>query len=91
MVKRRLYDVKVVTIGGGTGSSTLLRGLKLFTEYITAVVTVADDGGSSGMLREELGMLPPGDARNCLFALVNAEPAFAQVFDYHSLDRKSVV
>lgn len=82
MVKRRLYDVRVVTIGGGTGSSTLLRGLKLFTEYITAVVTVADDGGSSGMLREELGMLPPGDARNCLFALANAEPAFAQVFDY---------
>ncbi len=83
MVKReRLYDVKVVTVGGGTGSSTLLRGLKLFTEYITAVVTVADDGGGSGMLREELGMLPPGDARNCLFALANAEPAFAQVFDY---------
>ena len=64
MVKReRLYDVKVVTVGGGTGSSTLLRGLKLFTEYITAVVTVADDGGSSGMLREELEMLLRSEER----------------------------
>ena len=75
------YRSKVVTIGGGTGSSTLLRGLKQFTDRITAVVTVADDGGGSGKLREELGILPPGDARNCLF-FANREPTLTQAFDY---------
>ena len=56
----------VVAIGGGTGLSTMLRGLKTYTENITAIVTVADDGGGSGVLRQELGMLPPGDIRNCM-------------------------
>ena len=60
---------KIVAIGGGTGLSTLLRGLKEYTDNITAIVTVADDGGSSGRLRQELGVLPPGDIRNCLTAL----------------------
>ena len=60
---------RIVTIGGGHGLSTLLRGLKDHTHHLTAVVTVADDGGSSGKLRESLGILPPGDIRNCLAAL----------------------
>ena len=59
---------KVVVIGGGTGLSTMLRGLKHYTSNLTAIVTVADDGGGSGILREELGMLPPGDIRNCILA-----------------------
>lgn len=65
--------LKVVVIGGGTGLSTLLRGLKEFTSNIVAVVTVSDDGGSSGRLRKELGVLPPGDIRNCLTALADSE------------------
>lgn len=73
---------KVVVIGGGTGLSTMLRGLKKYTENITAVVTVADDGGGSGMLREELGMLPPGDIRNCITALANAEPTMMELLNY---------
>ena len=60
---------KIVVIGGGTGLSTLLLGLKEYTHNITAVVTVTDDGGSSGMLRREFGILPPGDIRNCIHAL----------------------
>ena len=60
---------KVVAIGGGTGLSVLLRGLKKYTSNITAIVTVADDGGGSGVLREDLGMLPPGDIRNCIWRL----------------------
>ncbi len=64
---------KIVTIGGGTGLSTLLRGLKDYTNNIVAVVTVSDDGGSSGRLRKELGVLPPGDIRNCLVALADSE------------------
>ena len=59
---------KIVAIGGGTGLSTMLRGLKKYTSNITAIVTVADDGGGSGVLRETLGILPPGDIRNCLLA-----------------------
>lgn len=66
---------RVVVIGGGTGLSTMLRGLKRYTANIVAVVTVTDDGGSSGRLREELGILPPGDIRNCLTALADAEGA----------------
>ena len=73
---------KVVTIGGGTGLSTLLHGLKAYTTNVTAIVTVADDGGSSGRLREEFGMLPPGDIRNCLVALADAEPLMQQLFQY---------
>lgn len=73
---------KVVALGGGTGLSNLLRGLKLYTSNITAIVTVADDGGSSGKLRDELGMLPPGDIRNCLVALADAEPLMQELFQY---------
>jgi uncharacterized cofD-like protein len=73
---------KVVVIGGGTGQSIFLRGLKLFTQNITAIVTVADDGGGSGVLREDLGMLPPGDIRNCLLALANIEPTMQEIMQY---------
>ncbi|MEX2430488.1 MAG: uridine diphosphate-N-acetylglucosamine-binding protein YvcK [Dehalococcoidia bacterium] len=73
---------KVVAIGGGTGLSSLLRGLKSYTHDITAIVTVADDGGSSGRLREELGIPPPGDARQCLIALSESEPLMEQVLSY---------
>lgn len=73
---------KVVVIGGGTGQSVFLRGLKHFTQNITAIVTVADDGGGSGILREDLGMLPPGDIRNCLLALANIEPTMNEVMQY---------
>lgn len=77
---------KVVVIGGGTGLSNMLRGLKRYTENITAVVTVADDGGGSGMLREELGMLPPGDIRNCILALANVEPMMLELLNYRFTD-----
>lgn len=73
---------KVVAIGGGTGLSVLLRGLKNFTSNITAIVTVADDGGGSGILREDLGMLPPGDIRNCILALADTEPIMEQLLQY---------
>ena len=73
---------KVVAIGGGTGLSILLRGLKEYTSNITAIVTVADDGGSSGRLRRELGILPPGDVRNCIVALADAEPLVTGLFQY---------
>jgi len=73
---------RIVAIGGGHGLSTLLRGLKEFTHNLTAVVTVADDGGSSGRLRTSLGILPPGDIRNCLAALSNDETLLAQLFRY---------
>jgi uncharacterized cofD-like protein len=78
------YNVapKVVAIGGGTGLSTLLRGLKPHTPHITAIVTVADDGGSSGRLRRELGVLPPGDFRNCIAALADDEALLTQLFQY---------
>ncbi|MDQ2681138.1 MAG: YvcK family protein [Candidatus Eremiobacteraeota bacterium] len=73
---------KIVAIGGGTGLSTLLRGLKAHTTNITAVVTVSDDGGSSGRLRTELGVLPPGDIRNCLVALADNEALVTDLFQY---------
>ncbi len=73
---------KIVTIGGGTGLSVLLHGLKQFTTNITAIVTVADDGGSSGRLRQELDVLPPGDIRNCLVALADAEPLMGKLFQF---------
>jgi uncharacterized cofD-like protein len=73
---------KVVVLGGGTGLSTLLRGLKEYSSHITAVVTVADDGGSSGRLRREIGGLPPGDIRNCLAALADQEKLITELFQY---------
>jgi len=73
---------KIVAIGGGTGLATLLRGLKSYTTNLTAVVTVADDGGSSGRLRRELSVLPPGDVRNCIAALADAEPLMTSLFQY---------
>lgn len=73
---------RIVAIGGGTGLSVLLRGLKEYTPNLTAVVTVADDGGSSGRLRRELGVLPPGDFRNCIAAMADAEPLVTRLMQY---------
>jgi uncharacterized cofD-like protein len=73
---------RIVAIGGGTGLSTLLRGLKEHTSNLTAIVTVADDGGSSGVLRESLGIPPVGDIRNCIAALADAEPLMNDVLQY---------
>ena len=78
----RARGPKVVAIGGGTGLSALLRGLKELTSNITAVVTVADDGGSSGQLRNELGIPPMGDIRQCIAALADSEPAMARLLSY---------
>jgi len=80
--RRRDRGPRVVTIGGGTGLSSLLRGLKEHTTNLTAIVTVADDGGSSGKLRQELGVLPPGDFRNCLTALADDEDLLTKLFQY---------
>ena len=82
MMQRRVRGPRVVAIGGGTGMSTLLRGLKHWTANLTAIVTVADDGGSSGRLRDDLRMPPPGDARSCLVALSEADPVIEGLFDY---------
>ncbi|MEG3972301.1 YvcK family protein [Microcoleus sp. T2B6] len=80
---RRLHrGPKIVAIGGGTGLSNLLRGLKDYSAKITAIVTVADDGGSSGRLRREIGVLPPGDIRNCLAALADEEKLLTELFQY---------
>ena len=73
---------RIVAIGGGTGLSTLLRGLKEHTSNLTAIVTVADDGGSSGVLRDELGIPPVGDIRNCIAALADAEPLMSELLQY---------
>ena len=78
---------KIVAIGGGTGLSNLLRGLKQYSSNLTAIVTVADDGGSSGRLRENLHLLPPGDIRNCIAALADAEPLVTELFQYRFDDR----
>jgi uncharacterized cofD-like protein len=80
--RQRQRGPKVVAIGGGHGLNTLLRGLKEHTDHITAIVTVADDGGSSGRLRRDLGILPPGDFRNCIAALSDAEGLVTQLFQY---------
>lgn len=81
--KRKLNRGPAVTvIGGGTGLSVLLRGIKEATSNVTAVVTVADDGGSSGRLRSELGIIPPGDLRNCLVALADTEPLMEKLFQH---------
>ena len=82
-VKSRLNrGPNIVAIGGGTGLSTLLKGLKTYSSNITAIVTVSDDGGSSGVLRKQLGVQPPGDIRNCLAALSNEEPILTRLFQY---------
>ena len=73
---------RVAALGGGTGLSTMLRGLKYYTDNLTAIVTVADDGGGSGMLRQDLGMPPPGDIRSCLQAMANADPIMEDLVDY---------
>lgn len=82
-LKRKLNrGPKIITIGGGTGLNTILKGLKHITGHLTAVVTVGDDGGSSGRLREEMGVLPPGDIRNCIAALANEENLVTELFQY---------
>jgi len=83
LAQRRLNrGPNIVAIGGGTGLSTLLSGLKRYSGNLTAIVTVADDGGSSGVLRRELGVQPPGDIRNCLAALAREEPLLTRLFQY---------
>ena len=77
---------RITVIGGGHGLSNMLRGLKQYTENISAIVTVADDGGGSGMLRQDLGMPPPGDIRNCLEALANTEPLMRELMQYRFKD-----
>lgn len=87
--RRRERGPRIVTIGGGHGLSTLLRGLKSYTYNITAVVTVADDGGSSGRLRRSQGIPPPGDIRNCLAALSSDEALMTQLFQYRFSDKET--
>jgi uncharacterized cofD-like protein len=77
---------RIVVIGGGTGLSQMLRGLKKYSSNITAIVTVTDDGGSSGKLQRQLNILPPGDIRNCLVALADAEPVMTELFQYRFRD-----
>lgn len=81
-VESLLRGPRIVAIGGGTGLSTLLSGIKAFTSNITAIVTVTDTGGSSGRLRDEMDILPPGDIRNCLVALADAGPLIRDLFQY---------
>lgn len=81
---------KIVVIGGGTGLSVLLKGLKKYTSNLTAIVTVSDDGGSSGRLRAELGVLPPGDIRNCLVALAETETLMDKVFQHRFIQDGSL-
>src|SRR5512140_2677923 len=84
------HGLNIVAMGGGTGLSTLLRGLKSYVDAegawsigkLSAIVTVTDEGGSSGVLRREVGMLPPGDVRNCIVALAEEEQLLSQVFNY---------
>jgi uncharacterized cofD-like protein len=78
----KVRNPKVVAIGGGTGLSVILRGLKKYTDNLTAIVTVGDDGGGSGKLREELGILPPGDIRSCILALADDENVMQELFNY---------
>jgi uncharacterized cofD-like protein len=77
---------RIVAVGGGNGLAALLRGLKVHTSNLTAVVTMADDGGSSGLLRRDMGMPPPGDLRNCLVALADDESMMSQLFQYRFPD-----
>lgn len=87
--RKRERGIKIVAVGGGHGLATLLRGLKEYTYNLTAVVTVADSGGSSGRLRREMGILPPGDLRNCLAALSNDEALLTHLFQYRFPDGQS--
>ena len=84
--RKRDKGPRIVVIGGGNGLATLLRGLKVFSKNLTAIVTVADDGGSSGELRKTMGVLPPGDIRNCLTALSDDEELLTQLFQYRFSD-----
>ncbi|MBH28223.1 MAG: hypothetical protein CL789_03185 [Chloroflexi bacterium] len=88
--RRKSRGPRIVVIGGGTGMSTMLRGLKEYTSNITAIVTMADDGGSSGKLRRDLGVLPPGDLRNCIVALADDEALLTQLFKYRFGDGDSI-
>ena len=89
--KRRLErGPQIVAIGGGHGLHTLLHGIKNYTANITAIVTVFDDGGSSGRLRREMGVLPPGDIRNCLIALADVEPLMRELFQYRFPDNEEL-
>ncbi len=83
---RRSHGPRIVALGGGHGQAMLLRGLKAHTANLTAIVTVADDGGSSGRLRRELGILPPGDLRNCIAALASDESLMTRLFQYRFID-----
>jgi uncharacterized cofD-like protein len=87
--RQRERGPRIVAVGGGHGLATLLRGLKTYSHNLTAIVTVADDGGSSGRLRRGLGILPPGDIRNCLAALSNDEAFMGQLFQYRFPDGQS--
>lgn len=84
LYKRKLLasGPKIVVIGGGTGISTMLRGIKSYTSNITAIIAVSDDGGGSGVLRNDLGILPPGDIRNCILALAETEPVMDKLLKY---------
>ena len=84
--KKRRQGPAIVALGGGHGLSAILRGLKLYTDDLTAIVTVADDGGGSGVLREDLGMPPPGDIRNCMEALADTESLMQQLLAYRFPD-----
>jgi uncharacterized cofD-like protein len=88
--RRRARGSHVVVIGGGHGQATALRGLKAFTSNLSAIVTVADDGGSSGRLRRETGILPPGDFRNCIAALANDESLVTRLFQYRYAQGKEL-
>jgi len=88
--RRRGRGPKIVVIGGGHGQSTTLRGLKAYTSNLTAIVTVADDGGSSGRLRRDLGILPPGDFRNCIAALADDEALVTRLFQYRFASGKEL-
>src|SRR5512136_477843 len=85
-LSKPLDKTKIITVGGGTGLSTMLRGMKKYTTDITAIVTVADDGGGSGDLREDLGILPPGDIRNRILALADTEPIMEELLQYRFRD-----
>ncbi|MDR0326245.1 MAG: YvcK family protein [Oscillospiraceae bacterium] len=78
--------IRITALGGGTGLSSMLRGLKLCSENITAIVATSDDGGSSGALRNDLGIIPPGDIRNCILALANTEPTMEQLLNHRFTD-----
>jgi uncharacterized cofD-like protein len=88
--RRRGRGPRVVAIGGGHGLAVLLRGMKQHTSNLTAIVTMADDGGSSGRLRRDLGVLPPGDVRNCIAALADDEALITRLFQYRFGDRGSL-